>query len=52
LKRVLEASYMKKEAVRDYSPGWEYQQIANNEYNAVLQDVLNLITIEKEDDVI
>lgn len=49
LKRVLEASYIKKEAVRDYSPGWEYRQIAVNEYNAVMQDVLNLITIEKED---
>jgi hypothetical protein len=52
LKVVLEASYVKKEAVRDYSPGWEYKQIAVNEYNSVLQDVLNLITIEREEDVI
>lgn len=52
LRRVLEANFVKKEAVRDYSPGWEQKQIAVNEYNAVMQDVLNLITIEKEDDVI
>lgn len=52
LKRVLEAHFVKKEADRDYSPGWEHRQIAINEYNAVMQDVLKLITIEKEDDVI
>ena len=52
LKRVLEAHFVKKEADRDYSPGWEHRQIAINEYNAVMQDVLNLITIEKEEDVI
>lgn len=46
LKEILETDFKKKEAVRDYSPGWEYKQIANNEYNAVLQEVLKLITIE------
>ena len=48
LKEILETDYLKKEAVRDYSPGWEYKQIAHNEYNAVLQDILKLVTIEKD----
>ena len=48
LKEILETDFHKKEAVRDYSPGWEYKQIATNEYNAVLQDILKLITLEKD----
>ena len=48
LKEILETDFLKKEAVRDYSPGWEYKQIAHNEYNAVLQDILKLVTIEKD----
>ncbi len=48
LKEILETDFEKKEAVRDYSPGWEYKQIAVNEYNSVLQDILKLITIEKD----
>lgn len=45
LREILEQHYVRKEAVRDYSPGWEYKQIAVNEYNAVLDDLLNLIDI-------
>ena len=48
LKEILETDFVKKESVRDYSPGWEYKQIAVNEYNAVIQDILKLITIEKD----
>ena len=48
LKEILETDFLKKEAVRDYSPGWEYKQIAINEYNAVLSDILKLVTIEKD----
>jgi len=48
LKEILETDFQKKEAVRDYSPGWEFKQIAVNEYNAVLQDILKLVTIEKD----
>jgi hypothetical protein len=48
LREILESDYLKKEAVRDYSPGWEFKQIAVNEYNAVLTDVLKLITISKD----
>ena len=48
LKEILETDFQKKESVRDYSPGWEYKQIAVNEYNAVLQDILKLVTIEKD----
>lgn len=48
LKEILETDFVKKESVRDYSHGWEYKQIAVNEYNAVLQDILKLVTIEKE----
>jgi hypothetical protein len=45
LREILEQHYVRKEAVRDYSPGWEYKQIAVNEYNAVLDDLLNLIDL-------
>lgn len=49
LREILEQNYRKKEAVRDYSPGWEYKQIATNEYNAVLDDLLNLIDLQPKD---
>jgi len=48
LKEILETDYIKKEAVRDYSPGWEYKQIAVNEYNAAIEEILKLVTIEKD----
>lgn len=48
LKEILLKDFAKKESVRDYSPGWEYKQVAANEYNAVLTDIVKLITIEKE----
>lgn len=48
LKEILETDFKKKEADRDYTPGWEHRQIAINEYNAVLQDVIKLVTIEKD----
>lgn len=44
---VLNKHFKKKEAVRDYSPGWEHKQIAVNEYNAVLEDILKLINIKE-----
>lgn len=49
LREILEQHYAKREAVRDYSPGWEYKQIATNEYNAVLDDLLNLIDLQPKD---
>ncbi len=48
LKEILETDFLKKEAVRDYSPGWEYKQIAVNEYNAAIEDIIKLVTIEKD----
>jgi len=48
LKEILETDFLKKEAVRDYSPGWEFKQIAVNEYNQALSDILKLVTIEKD----
>lgn len=49
LKEILGSDFLKKEANRDYSDeGWHYRQIAINEYNAVLSDVLKLITIDKD----
>ena len=48
LKEILERDFKKKPAVRDYSdPNWMANQIAVNEYNQVLEDMLKLITIEK-----
>ena len=49
LKEILEQHYMKRDAVREYSPGWEYKQVAVNEYNAVLDDILNLIDLNRKD---
>jgi len=48
LSEILVTDFKKKEADRDYSPGWEHRQIATNEYNAVLNDILKLLTIEKD----
>ena len=49
LREILEQHYLKRDAVRDYSPGWEYNQVAVNEYNAVLDDILNLIDLNRKD---
>ena len=49
LKEILEHDFKKKESVRDYAvPNWELRQVAVNEYNQVLEDLLKLITINKE----
>lgn len=46
LKKVLEQEYKKKSSVRDYEkPGWANQQIAVNEYNQVLEDIMKLLEI-------
>lgn len=47
LRDNLEENFKKKEAVRDYEPGWEYQQIATNEYNAALADIMKLLDIKE-----
>lgn len=47
LKQILEQHYKKKDAVRDYEPGWEYKQIATNEYNAVLSDIIKLLDVKE-----
>ena len=47
LRKVLMESYEKKPSVRDYSsPNWAERQIATNEYNQALTDLLNLIDIK------
>lgn len=49
LKEILEKEFKRKTSVRDYEvPNWEFRQIAINEYNQVLDDVLKLITLVKE----
>lgn len=49
LKEILEQNFKKKEAVRDYEvPNWELRQVAVNEYNQVLDDMLKVITLNKE----
>ena len=49
LKEILERDFKKRENVRDYSdPQWVHKQIAVNEYNQALEDLLKLITLEKE----
>lgn len=48
LKEILERDFKKKESVRDYdTPNWEYRQVAVNEYNQVVDDIIKLITIKE-----
>ena len=49
LKKILEKNYLKKEADRDYTDGWMQRQIAVNEYNAALADILKLIDLNQKD---
>jgi len=50
LREILNAYYKKKSSVRDYEiPNWEFRQIAVNEYNRVLEDILELIDLDKKD---
>jgi hypothetical protein len=49
LKEILDKEFKKKPCVRDYEdPNWEIRQIAVNEYNQVLDDLLKLITLDKD----
>jgi len=48
LKEVLERDFKKRDSVRDYSnPNWMAEQIAVNEHNAVVDDVLRLLEIKE-----
>jgi len=47
LTEILEESVIKDAAVRDYSPGWDHKQIARNEYNQAIKDVLQLINLKE-----
>jgi hypothetical protein len=49
LREILEQHYLKKDAVRDYSPGWEYKQVAVNEWNSALDQLLDLIDLNPRD---
>ena len=46
---VIEQTLQRKDAVRDYSPGWAEKQIAVNEYNAALSDLIKLIDLNRKD---
>ena len=46
LTEILEQDF-KKEAVRGYGADWPYKQIAVNEYNQVLRDIIKLINIKE-----
>lgn len=49
LKEILEKEFKKKTSVRDYDvPNWEIRQVAVNEYNQALDDLIKLITLVKE----
>jgi len=49
LKEILERDFKKKENVREYGdPQWIHLQMAVNEYNQALDDMLKIITLEKE----
>lgn len=46
LKEILVTELKKKSSVRDYDvPNWEIRQVAVNEYNQALDDLIKLITL-------
>lgn len=46
IKEILERDYKKKDSCRDYdSPGWANKQIAVNEYNQAIDDLMKLLTL-------
>ena len=49
LQDVIEQTLFKKDSVRDYGPGQAEKQIAVNEYNAALEDILKLIDLNRKD---
>lgn len=49
LEEIIEQVIVKKDAVRDYGSGWAEKQIAVNEYNAALDDILKLIDLNRKD---
>lgn len=47
IKEILERDFKKKPCVRDYGePNWELRQIAVNEYNQALDDLIKLVTLD------
>lgn len=50
LAQVIRGNLKKKEAVRDYKDGWVERQIATNEYNAAIDDLLRLISLNHKED--
>ncbi len=46
LKEIIEQDLKRKESVRDYSPGWEYKQVAVNEWNEALDQILKLLDVK------
>jgi hypothetical protein len=49
LREILDRDFKKKENVREYGdPQWVHKQMAVNEYNQALEDLLKIITLEKE----
>jgi len=49
LEEIIEQVLIRKDAVRDYGPGWAEKQIAVNEYNAALDDMLKLLDLNRKD---
>lgn len=49
LNEVIEQRLQRKDSVRDYGSGWAEKQIAVNEYNAALDDILNIIDLNRKD---
>ena len=48
LAEVLDKEYKRKPNVREYNdPQWVHKQIAVNEYNQVIDDILKLIKIDE-----
>lgn len=45
LGEVIRATLKKRESDRNYNEGWANRQIAANEYNAALEDILRIIDL-------
>ncbi len=49
LEQVIRSHLLKKDADRKYDEGWSTRQVAVNEYNAAVEDILRLINLNHKD---
>lgn len=49
LEQVIRSHLLKKDADRKYDEGWAHRQIAVNEFNASIEDLLRIMNLNHKD---